>query len=59
MADRLMVRNAGEPRFLFAGVHGRVHDPDAAKEDFMWSGSDIVTPTVNNLPEILERARGK
>jgi phosphoglycolate phosphatase-like HAD superfamily hydrolase len=59
MADRLMVRNAGEPRFLFAGVHGNVHDPDAAREDFMWSGSDIVTPTVNDLPEILSRARGK
>jgi phosphoglycolate phosphatase-like HAD superfamily hydrolase len=59
MADRIMVQNAGEPRFLFAGVHGNVHVPDAAREDFMSSGSDIVTPTVNELPEILGRARGK
>ncbi|MBC8225194.1 hypothetical protein H8E65_11430 [Candidatus Bathyarchaeota archaeon] len=58
MADRLMTRNAGEPRFLFAGVHGNVHGPDEARDDFMSSGSDIVAPSVNDLPEILERARG-
>ena len=59
MADRLMVGNAGEPRFLFAGVIGNVHGPDAAREDFLSSGSDIVTPTVNDLPKILESLRGK
>ena len=59
MADRLMVGNAGEPRFLFAGVNGNVHGPDEAREDFMTSGSDIVAPSVNELPEILESARGK
>lgn len=59
MADRLMARNAGEPRFLFAWVHGNVHGPDEARYDFMSSGSDIVAPTVNDLPEILGRARGK
>ena len=58
MADRLMVRNAGEPRFLFAGVHGSVHGPDEARDDFMSSDSDIVAPTVNDLPEILKRVRG-
>jgi phosphoglycolate phosphatase-like HAD superfamily hydrolase len=58
MADRLMVGNAGEPRFLFAGVIGNVHGPDAAREDFLSSGSDIVAPTVNDLPEILESLRG-
>ncbi len=58
MADRLMVRNAGEPRFLFAGVNGNVHGPDEARDDFMSSGSDIVAPTVNDLPEILGHARG-
>ena len=58
IADRLMVRNAGEPRFLFAGVHLNVHGPDEARDDFMSSGSDIVAPTVNDLPEILESVRG-
>lgn len=58
MADRLMVRNAGEPRFLFAGVHGCVHGSDEARDDFMSSDSDIVAPTVNDLPEILKRVRG-
>jgi len=58
MADRLMVRNAGEPRFLFAGVNGSVHGPDEARDDFMSRGSDIVAPSVNDLPEILERVRG-
>ena len=58
MADRLMVRNAGEPRFLFAGVNGSVHGPDEARDDFMSSGSDIVTSTVNDLPEILGCVRG-
>jgi phosphoglycolate phosphatase-like HAD superfamily hydrolase len=59
MADRLMVRNAGEPRYLFAGVHGNVHGPEEARKDFMSSDSDIVAPSVNELPEILERVRGK
>ena len=59
MADRIMVGNAGEPRFLFAGVTENVHGPDAAREDFLSSGSDIVAPTVNDLPEILESLRGK
>ncbi len=59
MADRLTVRNAGEPHFLFAGVHGNVHGPDEAREDFLSSGSDIVAPTVNDLPEILEIVRCK
>ncbi len=59
IADRLMVRNAGEPRFLFAGVHGSVHGPDEARDDFISSGSDIVAPSVNDLPEILGRAGGK
>jgi phosphoglycolate phosphatase-like HAD superfamily hydrolase len=58
MADRLMVGNAGEPRFLFAGVTGNVHGPEVAREDFLSSGSDIVTQTVNDLPEILESLRG-
>jgi phosphoglycolate phosphatase-like HAD superfamily hydrolase len=59
MTDRLMVRNAGEPRFLFAGVYRNLHDPDEARDDFLSSNSDIVAPTVNELPEILGYARGK
>jgi len=55
MADRLMVANAGEPPYLFAGVYGCVHDSGRARDDFLERGSDIVAPTVNELPEILER----
>jgi|TARA_B100001971_G_C18266378_1_gene593028 phosphoglycolate phosphatase-like HAD superfamily hydrolase len=57
MADRLMVRNAGEPPFLFAGVHGNVHGSEEARDDFMSCGSDIVALSVNDLPEILENVR--
>ena len=55
MADKLMVANAGEPPYLFAGVYGCVHDSERARDDFLERGSDIVAPTVNDLPSILER----
>jgi phosphoglycolate phosphatase-like HAD superfamily hydrolase len=55
MADRLMVANSGEPPYLFAGVYGCVHESDRARYDFLERGSDIVAPTVNDLPDILER----
>ena len=58
MADRIMVRKAGEPRYLFGGVHGSVHGSDDTRKEFMSSGSDIVTLSVNDLPEILEYVRG-
>jgi phosphoglycolate phosphatase-like HAD superfamily hydrolase len=59
MADRLMALNAGEPEFLFAGIYGNVHGGDEARGDFLKEGSDIVAPTVNDLPEIIERVRGE
>jgi len=59
LADRLMVRNAGEPKFMFAGVYGNVHNVDEARDDFLSSGSDIVAPTVNDLPELLRYAGGE
>lgn len=55
MADRLMVVNAGEPTYMFAAVYGCVHDSEKARDDFLERGSDIVAPTVNDLPGILER----
>ena len=59
IADRLMVQNAGEPKFMFAGVYGNVHNVDEARDDFLSSGSDIVAPTVNDLHELLRRAGGE
>jgi phosphoglycolate phosphatase-like HAD superfamily hydrolase len=59
MADRLMTQDAGEPKFLFAGIYGNVHSSDKAKDDFLKQESDIVAPTVNDLPNVIERIRGE
>ena len=52
MADFLTARNAGED-YLFAGVYGAVHSSIEVMEGFLSIGSDIVTPTVNELPTTL------
>jgi len=36
-----------------------VHNVDEARDDFLSSGSDIVAPTVNDLPELLRYAGGE
>ncbi len=59
LADRLMVTNSGDPKYLFAGVYGNLHSSDEAKKDFIMSNADVVTSSVNDLPEILENLRGK
>jgi hypothetical protein len=58
MADYLTVENAGEG-FLFSGVYLYVHSSEDAKNKFLELGSDIVTPTVNEIPLILRYARGE
>ena len=58
LADRLMVSNSGEPKYLFAGVYGNSHSSDEARKDFIMSNADVVTSSVNDLPEILENLRG-
>ena len=56
MADYYTAENAGE-EFLFAGVYECVHQAEGAMNVFMDNGSDIVAPTVNDLPMIIEYAR--
>ena len=56
MADYLTAQNAGDD-FLFAGVYECVHQPEEAMNAFMDRGSDIVAPTVNDLPMIIRYAR--
>ena len=56
MADYLTAQNAGDD-FLFAGVYKCVHQPEEAMNAFLDRGSDIVAPTVNDLPMIIRYAR--
>lgn len=56
MADYLTAQNAGDD-FLFVGVYECVHQPEEAMNAFLDKGSDIVAPTVNDLPMIIRYAR--
>ncbi len=56
MADYFTAENAGD-EFLFAGVYECVHQAEGAKNAFMDRGSDIVAPTVNDLPRAIQYAR--
>jgi phosphoglycolate phosphatase-like HAD superfamily hydrolase len=56
MADYFTAENAGD-EFLFAGVYACVHQAEGAKNAFLDRGSDIVAPTVNDLPKVLKYAR--
>ena len=56
MADYLTAQNAGDD-FLFSGVYECVHQPEEAMNAFLDRGSDIVAPTVNDLPKIIRYAR--
>ena len=56
MADYYTAKNAGE-EFLFAGVYECVHVAESAMNAFLDRGSDIVAPTVNDLPMIIRYAR--
>ena len=61
MADLVMARRANEEdsRFLFAGVYQNSIHPEAIMADFITEGADIITPSVNDLPHILEFIRGE
>lgn len=52
MADYLTAENAGAD-FFFAGVYGCVHNREKVKISFIKLGCPIVTPTVNELPQVL------
>ena len=61
MADLIMVKRACEedPRYLFAGVYRYAGSDEAALKGFLDEGADIVAPSVNELPSILEYVRGE
>lgn len=61
MADLIMVKRACEedPRYLFAGVYRHAGSDEAALKGFLDEGADVVAPSVNELPMILEYVRGE
>lgn len=61
VADLRMTVKArgGDPRFLFAGVYYFAASRDTVQEEFMKGGADIIAPSVNELPIILEKIRGE
>ena len=61
MADLIMVKRACEedPRYLFAGVYRYAGSDEAAMKGFLDEGADVVAPSVNELPSILEYVKGE
>lgn len=59
MEDALAVERANrlDPRFLFAGVYAYTGAGDRALREFLKFGSDIISPSVNEIPLIIEEAR--
>ena len=58
-ADLLMTKRANEkdPRYVFAGVFWNTSKRGETKQQFLEGGADIVAPSVNELPELLEMIR--
>jgi phosphoglycolate phosphatase-like HAD superfamily hydrolase len=56
MADYLTAKNAGND-YLFAGVYECVHSSINVKNNFLKMGSDVVMPTVNEIPLVLKYAK--
>jgi len=58
-ADLLMTKGANEedPRYVFAGVYWNTSKREETKQQFFEGGADIVTPSVNELPELMEMIR--
>jgi hypothetical protein len=56
MEDAMMAWKARslDGRFLFAGVYGYSGLEDVVLSGFLKSGCDIVVPSVNELPVVLE-----
>ena len=61
MADLIMVKRACEedPRYLFSGVYRHAGSDEAAMKGFLEEGADVVAPSVNELPSILEYVKGE
>ncbi len=59
MEDVMMVREAGkaDPCFLFAGVYCHSSCADAVLRDFLKYDADIIVPSVEELPLVLQELR--
>jgi phosphoglycolate phosphatase-like HAD superfamily hydrolase len=59
--DLIMARRANEsdPRYLFAGVTDYGYDPGARKRMFAGAAVDLIVPSVNQLPEVLQAIRSR
>ncbi|MEM2091813.1 MAG: hypothetical protein QXR59_00810 [Candidatus Bathyarchaeia archaeon] len=60
MEDAIMVKEAlrNNSRFLFAGVYEFSGARDKILEEFLKFGCDLIIPSVNDIPEIMEALRG-
>ncbi|MEM0049926.1 MAG: hypothetical protein QW424_06900 [Candidatus Bathyarchaeia archaeon] len=58
--DALAVNKANmlDPRYMFAGVYAYTGAKDKALEEFLKFGCDIISPSVNEIPLIIETVRG-
>jgi len=56
MEDALVVKEANrlDPRFLFAGVYRHSDCKEEVLKDFLKAEADMILPSVNELPELLE-----
>lgn len=61
MEDAIMVNKTGERgrRFLFTGVYYYSNPREEVLRSFLETGCDIIIPSVNDLPPILESVRGE
>ena len=61
MADLLTARNAEAetPRYVFMGVYSSVDSPKETLQMFIHEGADAIAPSVNQLPDVLEWAKGE
>lgn len=57
--DFIMTRRANQhdPRYLFAGVTDHSHDPKAKRMMFAEAMADIILPSVNHLPPLLQTVK--
>jgi phosphoglycolate phosphatase-like HAD superfamily hydrolase len=61
MADLMMVSELRkrDPRFSFGGIYSQSGSESFVLNSFLDSRCDVVLPTVNELPVVLERVRGE
>jgi len=61
MEDAMVVKEANrlDPRFLFAGVYRHSDCKEEVLNDFLKAEADMILPSVNELPELLEVIKEK